>query len=75
MPINDFYPSPDLYLRVRAGFVQQGSSLSAWCRTHDVHRANAISALVGAWNGPKGRALRKQLIEASGIRPVSAPSR
>ena len=32
MSINDINPSPALYIRVRAGFVAQGTTLTAWCR-------------------------------------------
>jgi hypothetical protein len=67
MNINNFAPGPDLYRHVRAGFITQGSTLTEWCRKKGTSPTNARSALVGAWNGPKGRALRAELIEASGI--------
>lgn len=62
-----FAPGPELHLSVRAGFVTQGSSLTSWCRERGVNASNARAALTGAWNGPKGSKLRKELLEASGL--------
>jgi hypothetical protein len=67
MNINGFAPGPDLYQHVRAGFVRQGTTLTRWCRDREMNPTNARAALAGAWNGPKGKALREELIEASGI--------
>ena len=61
-------PSLDLHLQVRAGFVAQGTSLKAWCREHEITPSNARDALIGRWNGPKGKALRAKVVKASGIR-------
>lgn len=74
MQINNLSPGPDLYRHVRAGFVAQGSTLTTWCRERNINPTNAKSALVGAWNGPKGRQLRRELVEASGITPLSQVS-
>jgi hypothetical protein len=63
-----FQPGLDLYLRVRAGFVAQQSSLNAWCLANGIMRQNAKQALTGAWDGPKARELRERLIKASGIK-------
>jgi hypothetical protein len=60
-------PGLDLARQVRAGFVLQGSSLGRWCKQHGVLRQNALSALVGSWDGPKGRALRNRIIKAAGL--------
>jgi hypothetical protein len=60
-------PSKQLYLRVRAGFVQQELSLSAWCRQNGIDPTNARHALIGSWDGPKGRKLRARIVKASGI--------
>jgi hypothetical protein len=60
-------PSIDLYNQVRGAFVMQGSTITTWCRKNGHSPVNAKSALVGVWNGPKGKALRNELIEASGI--------
>tara|TARA_R110002033_G_scaffold17587_1_gene47666 strand:- start:12297 stop:12530 length:234 start_codon:yes stop_codon:yes gene_type:complete len=67
MNVNLSSPSRELYNQVRAGFIFQGSSLSAWCRSNDIKQPNAMHCLMGTWNGPKGQALREQLIQASGI--------
>lgn len=53
---------------VRAGFVIQGTTMAGWCAKNDVDRPNARLALLGAWDGPKARALRQRLISAAGVR-------
>jgi hypothetical protein len=74
MNINAFPPGPDLYLAVRGGFVTQGLTLTRWCNDREINPTNARAALVGAWNGPKGKALRARLIEESGIsQPSQTP--
>ena len=67
MDSNDLKPGPDLYQRVRAGFVMKGTSLTRWCREKGINPTGARTALTGGWNGPKGRQLRSDLIKASGI--------
>ncbi len=67
MEINDLTPSKDLYLKVRAGFVAQGTTLNAWCRANGHLRGNARHALIGSWDGPKGRAFRADLVKAAGL--------
>ena len=64
---NDLAPGPELYVRVRQGFVGQNSSLNRWCMDNGVNRHGAVSCLKGVWNGPKGKALREKIIKASGI--------
>ena len=67
MNINDFPPGKALYLKVRGGFVAQGSTLTGWCRENDINPTNARASLAGVWDGPKGRDLRAKLLVASGI--------
>lgn len=67
MKVNQLTPSRDLYNRVRAGFVIQGSSLTAWCNSHGVKQQNILHCLVGSWNGPKSQALREQVVIDAGI--------
>lgn len=67
MNSNDVMPGPELYQKVRGGFIARGTSLAAWCREHGHNPTNARSALVGAWNGPKGRELRQRLAVDSGV--------
>lgn len=64
-------PSQDLLLRVRAGFLIQGISFSAWCREHGILRSSATQALTGSWNGPKARALRARIVHAAEVRVVA----
>ena len=72
MKQNNLSPSKELYLKVRAGFIARGTSLHKWCDEQGIKPSNARIALIGGWDGPKGKALRNQLIKESGI---SAPSR
>lgn len=65
-------PGLDLHLKVRAGFVAQGTSLKAWCNQQAITPSNARDALIGRWNGPKGVALRNRLVKASGVRASAA---
>lgn len=67
MNLNDFPPGKELYLKVRGGFVMNGSTLTQWCRSNNIQPQNARSCLAGAWDGPKGRELRKKLIIAAGL--------
>lgn len=65
-------PGIDLFLQVRASFVSQGTSLNAWCLANDIHPSNARQCLTGAWNGPKGRQLRKRILAAVGLNQRTA---
>jgi len=66
-------PSRKLYNAVRGGFVSKGTTLSKFCKSIQVNPQNALTCLIGSWNGPKAQKLRAQLIEASGItnNPIS----
>ena len=50
---------------VRAGFVMQGTTMNIFCLSNGIDRRNAHKALVGKWNGIKGRKLRNWLIDAA----------
>lgn len=63
-------PGFDLHARVRAGFLLQGTSLTEWCRTNGTHISNARGALLGTWNGPKGKAMRNKIIKAARIENI-----
>jgi len=65
----DVEPSADLYNRVRAGFILQGSNLSAWCKEQGLHPTNAKACLVGMWGGPKGTELRERILRDAKIPP------
>lgn len=53
--------------RVRAGFALQGKTLTSWCRENGVTRQNARLAIIGAWDGPKSRAMRGRIFAAAGV--------
>ncbi len=61
-----------LYRKVLAGFTLKGSSFSRYCQDNDINRANARSAIMGVWNGDKGKALAKQIIKAAGVETNAA---
>ena len=63
-------PGFDLHARVRAGFLLQGTTLTEWCRSNGTHISNARGALLGTWNGPKGKAMRSRIIKAARIEKI-----
>lgn len=64
-------PGQDLMNKVRAGMTLQNTTVSAWCRQHGVNPSAARQAIYGTWAGPKGQALRAQLLKAAGVRDVA----
>jgi len=60
-------PSLDLVRQVRAGFTLQGTSLKRWCRENGIRFNNARDALIGSWNGPKGKAVRTRIVRAAKV--------
>lgn len=60
-------PSKALVRDVRAGFIRQGSTFTAWCRENGLRPGNARQALLGSWDGPKGQALRRRIVRAAAI--------
>lgn len=60
-------PGPDLNREIKAGFILQGTSLSAYCKKHGLRLTNVRDAILGSWDGPKGRALRAQVAKAAGV--------
>lgn len=65
--IIDYEPSKSLYKKVRLAFFEQEDSLNAWCKRNNRHLTNVKEALYGTWDGPTAKALRKRLIEESGL--------
>lgn len=59
-------PGPELIRKVRALFILRGTTLGRWCRDNDIKLNHARMALVGSWDGPKGRALRDRVVSAAG---------
>jgi hypothetical protein len=61
-------PSKELRNAVRAGFVNQDSSLAEYCRGRGICDSNANKALLGKkWNGKKAAELRLELVIAAKI--------
>ena len=60
-------PSIELFREVRAGFIKRGTTFSQWCRDAGENRSNARQAVLGAWDGPKGRAVRMRILKAAGV--------
>lgn len=65
-------PGPELVRTVRAGFVLHGTTLGRWCREHGIVTQHARMALLGGWDGPKGRNVRARLIAAAGLASKAA---
>lgn len=66
--MNELKPGLDLLLQVKAGFVRQNSSMSRWARDNDTHVSNVRNALLGSWDGPRGRAMRSRVAKAAGVK-------
>ncbi len=62
-------PGPDLIKSVRAAFILRDQTLGRWCRENGLSLTHARMSLIGAWNGPKGRAFRLRILEAAGLPP------
>ena len=62
-----YSPGQDLLAAIRAGFVVQKTSMSEWCRDHDVIVQNARMAILGGWCGPKAQQLVEKLKKAAGV--------
>lgn len=55
------------YVKVRAAFVGQGTTLNAWCNLNGMHIQNVREAFFGRWKGDKASALVARVTEASGV--------
>lgn len=64
----------DLYTKVKAGFLLQGTSLHRWCIENGIQRQNAAQALKGVWKGQKSKELREKISQAAGIAGISVNS-
>lgn len=56
------------YVKVRAAFVGQGTTLNAWCKVNGLHIQNVREAFFGRWNGDKASALVARVTQAAGIK-------
>lgn len=61
-------PGKDLHQEIRAGFVRQGTTLTAWCKKNDLRLSNVRDAIMGGWDGPKGREIRAKVAKAAGVK-------
>lgn len=62
-------PSRELLYKIKAHFVGQGKTLAGWCRDNKIDQSHARAAVLGTWDGPKGRAVRAALAKEAGITP------
>ncbi|EAQ65839.1 hypothetical protein MED121_01470 [Marinomonas sp. MED121] len=65
--VKNIPPKNELYNKVKAGFILQGSSLARWCLDNDVARQNAAQALKGIWAGPKSSELKQRILDSAGL--------
>lgn len=65
-------PGRDLMIKVRAGLLLQGLTLTEWGRRNGYHHGAIRQAVYGTWNGPKGRALRERIVKAAGLTAKAA---
>ncbi|CAM5385833.1 hypothetical protein [Rhodanobacter lindaniclasticus] len=65
--MKDHVPGLNLLLEVKAGFVRQNTCMTRWARENNTHVSNVRNALLGSWDGPRGRAMRKRVIKAARI--------
>ena len=60
--------SPDLYQAVRAGFVNQGTSLNKWCIANKERRQTVEKALKGERSSKKSNSIVEKVVaEAFGL--------
>ncbi|MBS0499367.1 MAG: hypothetical protein JSR74_03460, partial [Proteobacteria bacterium] len=57
-----------LMQQLRAAFILEGTTYTAWCRAQGIDPSLVRQAVYGTWGGPKGRAVRAQVIRAAGLR-------
>ncbi|MGS4946966.1 hypothetical protein ACVDG3_15925 [Meridianimarinicoccus sp. RP-17] len=56
-------PGPQTLKAVRGALVVRGSSLARWADEKGVKRQNLTKAILGKWNGPKGQAWFRAVVE------------
>ncbi|MCW7555874.1 hypothetical protein NX722_25250 [Endozoicomonas gorgoniicola] len=67
MMSKELEPGRALYSKVRGHFMIQDTTLSKWCKQKGIALQTAIDVLTGSRNGPKSKALRNEIVEASGM--------
>lgn len=63
----DLRPGRDLYLRVRAQFTKQDTTLNQWSLKNKVPRGRVTAALFGTSESASARKLRERILRASGL--------
>ena len=56
---------PNLVQQVRTGFILQGTTFKAWCRTNRIDPGYAYHVAAGRTNGPKAQQLRQRIANAA----------
>lgn len=56
------------YLRVRAAFIGQGTTLNTWCKQNGTHIQNVRDAFFGRWKGERALALITRVTDAAGVK-------
>ena len=64
-------PGRELMNRIRAGFILQNTTFTAWCAAHGIEHTAARQAIHGTWAGPRGRQLRAQILKAAGVQEAA----
>lgn len=57
-----------LMQEVRAGFILQGTSYTAWCRQQGIDPSLVRQAIYSTWAGPKGLQWRAKVLRAAGVK-------
>jgi hypothetical protein len=58
-----YKPGAQTLKAVRGALVVRGSSLARWADAHGVKRQNLTKAILGKWNGPKGQAWFRAVVQ------------
>jgi hypothetical protein len=62
-------PSANLFNRVRAAFMERGSSLNAWCTDHGITYSWARQCLLGIRNGEAARRMVEKITREVDLSP------
>jgi len=57
---------------VKAGFIAQQTTISAWCRDNGLKPENARKSLLGSWHGPKALVWKRRLMVAARVAELSS---
>lgn len=55
---------------IRSGFILQGTTFKAWCRSAGIDPGYAHHVAAGRTNGPNAQKLRDRIVRASGTKAV-----